>query len=169
MHQRLTTDHCMVVKRETVRVIMKYLDPEGVFSRPRRVFRRRQYSFQGPNYMWHLDGYDKLKPFGFAIHGAINGYSRRILWLKVGQTNNDPRVVISYYLSCIRQIGTDTPREDIEITEEMYCSIHSETSFQEFEELAELLMEDEILSYPSTADETLVVYRKLVTCFENAL
>ena len=148
---------------------MKYLDPEGVFSCPRRVFRRRQYSVQGPNCMWHLDGYDKLKPFGFAIHGAINGYSRRILWLKVGQTNNGPMVVISYYLSCIRQIGTDTPREDIEITEEMYCSTHSETSFQEFEELAELLMEDEILSYPSTADETLVVYRKLVTCFENAL
>ena len=49
MHQRLTTDHCMVVKRETVRIIMKYLDPEGVFSRSRRVFRRRQYCVQGPN------------------------------------------------------------------------------------------------------------------------
>ena len=55
--------------------------------------------------MWHLDGYDKLKPFGFAIHGAIDGYSRHILWLKVGQTNNDPKVIASYYLSCIRQIG----------------------------------------------------------------
>ena len=36
MHQSLPTDHCMVVKRETVRAIMKYLDPEGVFSRSRR-------------------------------------------------------------------------------------------------------------------------------------
>ena len=36
---------------------------------------------------------------------AIDGYSRRILWLKVGQTNNDPKVIASYYLSRIRQIG----------------------------------------------------------------
>ena len=33
--------------------------------------------------MWNLDRYDKLKPFGFPIHGAIDGYSRRILWLRV--------------------------------------------------------------------------------------
>ena len=34
--------------------------------------------------MWHVDGYDKLKPFSFAIHSAIDGYSRKILWLHVG-------------------------------------------------------------------------------------
>ena len=29
---------------------------------------------QGPNHVWHLDGYDKLKPFGFPIHACIDGY-----------------------------------------------------------------------------------------------
>ena len=29
---------------------------------------------QGPNYAWHCDGYDKLKPFGIAIQGCIDGY-----------------------------------------------------------------------------------------------
>lgn len=28
---------------------------------------------QGPDFVWHLDGYDKLKPYGFAIHGYIDG------------------------------------------------------------------------------------------------
>ena len=28
---------------------------------------------QGPNYLWHVDGYDKLKPYGFCIHGCIDG------------------------------------------------------------------------------------------------
>ena len=28
---------------------------------------------QGPNYVWHCDGYDKLKPYGFPIHGCIDG------------------------------------------------------------------------------------------------
>ena len=47
--------------------------------------------------MWHVDGYDKLKPYGFAIHGCIAyihsnnsiparntiicSYSRKIIWL----------------------------------------------------------------------------------------
>ena len=42
----------------------------------------------GPNFIWHIDGYDKLKPYGFCIHGAVDGYSRRILWLEVGPSNN---------------------------------------------------------------------------------
>ena len=33
--------------------------------------------------MWHIDGWDKLKPYGFAVHGAMDGYSRKLLWLKV--------------------------------------------------------------------------------------
>ena len=28
---------------------------------------------QGPNYVGHCDGYDKLKPYGFAIHGCMDG------------------------------------------------------------------------------------------------
>ena len=31
----------------------------------------------------HVDGYDRLKPYGFPIHSAIDGFSRRILWLHV--------------------------------------------------------------------------------------
>ena len=30
-------------------------------------------SVQGPNWLWHIDRYDKRKPYGFAIHGAIDG------------------------------------------------------------------------------------------------
>ena len=31
------------------------------------------YLTQGPRYLWHIDGYDKLKPYGFSIHGCIDG------------------------------------------------------------------------------------------------
>lgn len=54
--------------------------------------------------MWHIDSYDKLKPFGFCIHGCIAGFSRRIIRLEVGSTNNDSRVEAKYFLNCIRQI-----------------------------------------------------------------
>jgi hypothetical protein len=105
MHQRLTVDHKLVTDRETVRQILKILDPEGVERRLRHRLKRQQYKVKGPNYIWHIDGYDKLKPFGFCIHGALDGYSRRVLWLEVGPSNNDPSVVGQYYLNYVRQIG----------------------------------------------------------------
>ena len=45
--------------------------------------KQRLYAAKGPNYLWHTDGYDKLKPFGFCIHDAIDGYSRSVLWLEI--------------------------------------------------------------------------------------
>ena len=104
MHQRLTVDRNLVTNRETVRQLLKIVDPEGVERRLRHRLKFRQYKVKGPNYIWHTDGYDKLKPFGFCIHGALDGYSRRVLWLEVGPSNNDPRIVGQYYLSYIRQI-----------------------------------------------------------------
>ena len=60
---------------------------------------------RGPNDVWHIDGYNKPKPFGFATHGAINGYIRHILWLEVGQSNNDPQVVAQYFVDYMKKIG----------------------------------------------------------------
>lgn len=105
MHQRLTNDHGLVVTRSMVRQILKVLDPEGVQARSRHRLRRRMYYAKGPNYLWHIDGYDKLKPFGFCIHGGIDGYSRRILWLEVASSNNDPKIIAHYYSEYVRLLG----------------------------------------------------------------
>jgi len=35
----------------------------------------------------------------------MDGFSRRILWLEVASSNNDPRIVAQYYLDCVRQLG----------------------------------------------------------------
>ena len=94
MHQRLTTDYGLVVDRETVRNILKTLDPDGVERRSKHRLKRRKYKSKGPNYIWHIDGYDKLKPFGFCIHGAIDGYRRRILWLEVGSLRWPVRAIL---------------------------------------------------------------------------
>ena len=95
--------------RELVRLTLKELDPIGVRNRSTKKFTRRRYTSVGPNYMWHIDGYDKLKPFGFAIHGAIDGYSRKILWLQVGSSNNNPKVIASYYLDCVSKLNNTIP------------------------------------------------------------
>lgn len=67
--------------------------------------RRRQYANKGPNFLWHIDGYDKLKPYGIAISGCIDGYSRYIIWLQASYTNNDPKVIANYYLNAVEEYG----------------------------------------------------------------
>ena len=54
---------------------------------------------------WHADGYAKLKPYGLPIHGAIDGFSRRIIWLKVVRTNNNPVVPASMYINVVKELG----------------------------------------------------------------
>jgi len=105
MHQRLVNHHNLVIDKETVRTILRIVDPVGVENRSKHRLKRRQYRSKGPNYIWHMDGYDKLKPFGFCIHGCIDGYSQRIVWLEVGVTNNDPDVTAGYFLDAIRSVG----------------------------------------------------------------
>ena len=71
--------HCMCLNyRETVRLLLAHLDPEGTALRKRWLNRRIyinmvKISFcmvnihgiilQGPNFVWHLDGYDKIRTF----------------------------------------------------------------------------------------------------------
>ena len=54
--------------------------------------------------MWHIDGYDKLKPFSFPIHGAIDGFSWKILWLNICPSNNDPYIISYFYVNCISDL-----------------------------------------------------------------
>ena len=63
------------VTRKTGATIIQELYPEGVELRGRKHLGRRLYFGRGPNWVWHIDGFDKLKPYGFNIHGAIDGFS----------------------------------------------------------------------------------------------
>ncbi|KAI9523455.1 hypothetical protein NQZ68_027313 [Dissostichus eleginoides] len=88
-----------------MRLVIKALDPEGVELRRARRLRRRQYHSRGPNALWHMDSYDKLKPYGIAINGCIDGFSRYIMWMEAYTTNSDPKVIADYYFSTVTRIG----------------------------------------------------------------
>ena len=78
MHERCIRNDLML-SRVIVAQIMKHLDPIGVNKRRRGPLKRRLYYTQGQNWVWHFNGYDKMKPYGFEIQGCIDGYSRRVL------------------------------------------------------------------------------------------
>eukprot|EP00057_Strongylocentrotus_purpuratus_P004857 XP_003729637.2 PREDICTED: uncharacterized protein LOC100891753 [Strongylocentrotus purpuratus] len=93
------------VRKEDVRLLLTVLDPEGVQLRKARRLVRRAYFAKGPNYIWHIDGYDKLKPYGLCISGCIDGFSREMIWLNVYSTNNDPKLIGGYFLDAVKEFG----------------------------------------------------------------
>lgn len=105
MTRRLRIKHHLLVRRDTVMRSLRIIDPEGVQLRKRRRLKRRKYNTPGPNFLWHMDGWDKLKPYGFCVHAGIDGFSRRLLWLEVSTTNKNPNVVVDYFLSTVQQLG----------------------------------------------------------------
>ena len=82
MHQRLRNDYGLVLDRETVRKVLKTYDPDGDERRSNHKLKRRKYQSKGANYIWH---------FGCIMDD--DGCNRRIMWLDLASTNNNPRVV----------------------------------------------------------------------------
>lgn len=104
MHQKCL-HYGMTVSRKVVYNLMKILDPKGIEIRKRGRLKRREYFAKGPNFLWHVDSYDKLKPFGLCINGCIDGFSRRIIWLNVYHTSSDPRVIAGYYIEAVSELS----------------------------------------------------------------
>ena len=86
-------------------LILRELDPNGVAARLLRRLERRTYTVPGPNFIWHMNDYDKLKPFGLCISGCMDGFSRKIIWLNVYSTNNNPRIIGGYFLEPLKEFG----------------------------------------------------------------
>ena len=94
------------IPRVIVQDLLREMDPDGTALRKRHRLKRRTYQNPGPNYAWHIDGYDKLKHWGFPVHGAIDGFSRKILWLEVARSNNSPHKIASYYVRTVSDQGS---------------------------------------------------------------
>lgn len=95
------TQHGITITRDNVQILMKLLDPIGVQIRQKKRLRRRQYFAKGPDFIWHLDSYDKLKRYGLCINGCIDGFSRYLIWLNVYTTSSNPRVIAGYYMEAV--------------------------------------------------------------------
>ena len=90
------------VSQNDVRLLLQLIDPEGVALRLRRRLKRRRYHSRGPNFVWHLDSYDRLKPYGICINGAIDGFSCYIQWLEAHHTSSNPSLIASYYIKTVK-------------------------------------------------------------------
>ena len=103
---RLRTVHQMQISQHAVNIILRILDPDAVKTRAfYNPARRQRYIVKGPNRIWSIDGHDKLSAYGFQIYGIIDAYSRRILGMFVGLSNQTQIAVLKYYLHTIKKYG----------------------------------------------------------------
>jgi hypothetical protein len=100
-------DHGYKARRLDVSNAQKILDPEDVAQRQPgfRKPRLENYVTSGPNFLWCLDGHDKLAQYGIQIYAAVDAYSRKIIWFYCGNSNRTAISVIRQYLNTVKAIG----------------------------------------------------------------
>ncbi|OTB17375.1 hypothetical protein K445DRAFT_10086 [Daldinia sp. EC12] len=69
------------------------------------VRRARKFVVPGPNFMWFMDGYQKLQFAGLEIYGAIDAYSRRIIWCDVCRSVSLLANIMKQYLIFVIGLG----------------------------------------------------------------
>lgn len=68
------------------------------------VIKRRVYRVRGSNALWHMDGNEKLRPWGFYVHGCVDGHSRLIIYLAC-VNNKRSSTVEAIYMAGVERYG----------------------------------------------------------------
>ena len=92
------------IQRRRIRECLARVDPANTALRWGMVISRRQYSVPWPNSLWHLDGHHSLIRWGFVIHGCMDGFSRRVVFLRCSN-NNLSQTVLELFLKAIEKDG----------------------------------------------------------------
>lgn len=92
------------VTRKRARESLIRVSPTSVRLRAATTVRRRVYNVSSSNALWHVDGHHCLVRWRIVIHGGIDGYSRRIVYLRASD-NNRAQTVLQLFLSATATIG----------------------------------------------------------------
>ena len=80
------------------------VDPSSVRERRIKLIQRRTYFSKGANFVAHMDGNHKLICWKFVIHGAVDGCSRLVTFLKCSN-NNRASAVLESFTAAIQTYG----------------------------------------------------------------
>lgn len=85
---------------------MKEIDPDGVDLRKKWKLKRRVYYSARPDETWSYDDHDTIVKYGLPIHGCVDVWSGKFIWLKVFTGNHEPKLIAKYFLESIASIGS---------------------------------------------------------------
>ena len=116
----------LIIRVQTQRTCnsLHRVDSVAVANRLRSALHRRRYSVQSPNSLWHIDGYHHLIRWKIVIHGAIDGFSRLITFLRVSNNNRAETVLFAFrsaveYYGLPSRIRIDQGGENVLVSEYM--------------------------------------------------
>ena len=93
--------HC----RKLVNEFLLHVEPEAVAKCKRGRFKRRRFWSAGVMEYWSIDQHDKWGRFGLWLHLRIDPYPGQFAWLKVWWCNQNPHLLMNYYLEAARKVG----------------------------------------------------------------
>ena len=114
---------CIRVQRSKIWKALVRLDPKTTALRWGIVTTHREYYVPWPNSPWHLDGHHFLIRWGFVIHGFIDEYSRKVIFLECSN-NNLFKLVLILSIDAIKNDGGRWPsktRIDYDVKKLLVC------------------------------------------------
>ena len=112
----LLTSHLLIrgikIQRSRLRASLHRVDSRAIGLRRRETVRRRTYSVEAPNSLWHIDGNHKLIRWKLVVRGGIDGKTRTIVFLNCA-TNNCASTVLHQFQNAMSIFGVpDRVRTD---------------------------------------------------------
>ena len=92
------------VIRRRVRESISRVDVLGNLQCWCNLIPRSVYSVRESNSLWHMNGNLKLREYEFVLHAAIDGYSRRIIYLEAN-VNNRASTVLNAFLRGVESVN----------------------------------------------------------------
>lgn len=112
------------VTRQKVADSLTRVAPELVRARQSHALSHRVYTVPAPNYLWHIDGLHSLIRWKIVIHGGVDGFSRRIVYLKASD-NNRATTVFKLFHEAVMECGwpsrvrSDKGGENVDVAQAM--------------------------------------------------
>jgi hypothetical protein len=98
--------HCVGYIRALVVEYFALYEPEMVRERRKNRLRRKRFWAAGVNDIWAVDQHDKWKhKFGLALHSCTDPFVGVMHWMKIWWTNSNPRLILSYHLDRVEEVG----------------------------------------------------------------
>ncbi|KAG6883714.1 hypothetical protein C0992_008022 [Termitomyces sp. T32_za158] len=95
-----------LVKKSVVKSYFAIYEPKLVEQRKAHRLKCKRFWAAVVNDVLAVDQHDKWKyKFGLALHTGIEPMAGRIQWIKVWYTNSNSRLILSYYLNNIEEVG----------------------------------------------------------------
>lgn len=80
--------------------LIRTIDPAGVEERKRHSLKKKVLWVSWTKLLLIV-----MKSSVFPIHGAVDGYSRIVMWLKVDRTSDDPEITAKVFSDWVEEVG----------------------------------------------------------------